>query len=197
MQQAILNLQQQHPQPHRSHSDPWAMDFICCDTPHSASTSSHGIKSPITFTNQQAISNVTSPTTAPHIPKVGCIDGEECCTEPNCGPVECCTDTTCPEERCDESHGPTPNLDGMGQNLHVAGLSASEEEGDALMEWACSKEGCDAIQQYVRLRNILYRVVTICIAQKLMIISLNAVLNQIAIYLLYHLRSLVLGRWQI
>ena len=54
---------------------------------------------------------------------------------------------------------PQPGLGGAG-----AGAGAGDSgvdgamggmEGDELMKWACSKEGCEAIQQYVSSHNIL------------------------------------------
>lgn len=151
--------------PHRSHADPWAHEFICCDKSHAASTS-HPTStqslfgdvngtSPITgnfpFANSLTFPNpALPPTSTSPMPNTmnqksnkgshGC-DDDACCTEPTCGPVECCTDPSCAAEGCDDAHQHHQRAGG-GANR---GASTDEE----LIKWACSDEGCEAIQQFV------------------------------------------------
>lgn len=101
--------------PHHSHADPWALDYICCDGPHSASASGTG---------------------------KACEGAEGCCIEPSCGTVECCTDPSCAVDGCDQAHQSIDYAKSGGDGLPMG-------DGDELMRWASSKEGCEAIQQYV------------------------------------------------
>ena len=100
-------------QPHLTHSEPWAHDFICCDAEHSASTS---------------------------VPASVTAEGMDmyCCTDDFCdGEAKRCADPQCKdrkEECCEESNRDCSDC-GVGE----------------LEKWACTKEGCNAIQQYVSL----------------------------------------------
>lgn len=66
-----------------------------------------------------------------------------CCTEEYCdGGVECCADPKCEgrkEECCEEDHHGECQDCGIGE----------------LEKWACSKEDCHAIQEYVRPSQIV------------------------------------------
>jgi hypothetical protein len=127
--------------PHLSHAEPWAHSFICCDSDHAASTSRGS--TPVTrFSGQHQSQPSTStacsfdPTAAACCDEAKCPEGDhvECCTDPACNEGAICEDEGC--------HVP-----------HGGGLSAtdfgSEENMRELEEWACSKEGNHAIQQYV------------------------------------------------
>lgn len=160
-QQRQLQSQDQQAQPHHSHSDPWALDFICCDAPHAASSSrpqsNHG--TPVSgfsggshgYVNSN--SRITSPINQafpPNQPFGGTGDRRaegECCADPSCGIGECCNDPTCIRVGCDENSGGGISSQ-IQMGTRVSG-TRDGEPGEDLLRWACSKEGCDAIQQFV------------------------------------------------
>lgn len=128
--------------PHLSHAEPWAHNFICCDSEHQASTSTSGGSTPLNrfptrHQSHPSISTTHSFTT-----------GTACCDETICSSgdvVECCNDpgcsqgAVCEDEGCHEPH----------TSQHLGGFDHSAQSMKELEEWACSKEGCHAIQQYV------------------------------------------------
>lgn len=127
--------------PHLSHAEPWAHSFICCDSDHAAS-SSRG-STPVTRFSGRHQSHPSTSTACSFDPTAAaCCDPAKC---PQGDHVECCTDPACNEGAiCEDEGCHVP---------HGAGLSAtdfgSEENMRELEEWACSKEGNHAIQQYV------------------------------------------------
>jgi hypothetical protein len=162
--------------PHLSHAQPWAHDFICCDSPHHASTShttggfSVGSARPGSAASTPATTPfVPTPTSTPNLmyhpqphqahsqahphsshahrphshvgpapaPSLG---GTTDPCDPTCDlDAFCCTDAfcdvSCPSEECGDQCCADP--------------SCPTDGDDALVKWACSKEGCHAIQQYV------------------------------------------------
>lgn len=128
---------------------------VCCDDPHAASASSSSPK-------RGSISGHSTPaiiTPTSSVPTVGCEEchshqpcpeGEFChkdmhCDSPSCegAEVECCEDPACDQvvDTCQDCDHP------------LAKAGESQEEADkALTEWMCSKEGCEAIEQYVSQR---------------------------------------------
>lgn len=133
------------PPPHFSHAEPWAHNVICCDTDHNASTSRPS--TPITrFTNHHRSHPSTSTINSFDVPVSA--QTSTCCDEAHCadvGGLECCTDPSCqPEATCEEQGCRFPH------NPDAApGDPDSAESMRELERWACSKEGCHAIQQYV------------------------------------------------
>jgi hypothetical protein len=131
--------------PHYSHSEPWAHDVICCDTDHNASTSrpstpitrfaSHHRSQPSTSTINSFDAPVSAQTST-CCDETHCadVDGLECCTDPACQQGAICEDDT-----CRFPHNPDA----------APGDPDSAESMRELERWACSKEGCHAIQQYV------------------------------------------------
>lgn len=73
-----------------------------------------------------------------------CPSGEGCCAETACGPGECCTDPL-----CDQDSTGAGQASGQGQMLNPGHKVGEADQGDELFKWACSKEGCAAIQHYV------------------------------------------------
>ena len=134
-----------HP-PHFSHAEPWAHNVICCDTDHNASASRPS--TPVTrFASSHHRSNLsTSTINSFDVPVTArsstCCDDTHC-TDPD--GLECCTDPACQEgaiceeEGCRFPHNPDA----------APGDPDSAESMRELERWACSKEGCHAIQQYV------------------------------------------------
>lgn len=127
--------------PHLSHAEPWAHNYICCDVDHNASSSR-----PSTPVTRFSATHRSHPSTS----TINSFDGPTaaCCDEAHCsdaGAVECCTDpacqegATCEDEGCRFPHNP----------IALPGDPDSAESMRELERWACSKEGCHAIQQYV------------------------------------------------
>ena len=75
------------------------------------------------------------------------------CDGTQCGAVEYCEDQQCPGEECVdcESIACVECEDATGiencKGEEVSGVGTSQKD---LADWACEKEGCQAIQQYVR-----------------------------------------------
>jgi hypothetical protein len=125
--------------PHLSHAEPWAHNYICCDSEHQASTSRGS--APVTrfssrHQSQPSISSSHSYT------NTACCDGNQCSSD---DVVECCTDpacnqgAVCEDEGCHDPHAAAPLPEGFD----------SDENMQALEKWAHTKEGSHAIQQYV------------------------------------------------
>ncbi|RSH94820.1 zinc-finger protein [Saitozyma podzolica] len=145
--------------PHLSHAQPWAHDFICCDSPHHASTSHSGFS----VSSARPGSTASTPATTPFVPTPTptpslmyppqpaqahqtslpshhshaaslpsttdlCDLDAFCCTDALC-------DVSCPSDECGDQCCADPSCPTDGE--------------DALVKWACSKEGCHAIQQYL------------------------------------------------
>lgn len=129
--------------PHFSHAEPWAHNVICCDTDHHASTSRPS--TPVTRFSSHHRSHPSASTTT----SFDALSGPTtCCDETHCSDgdlVECCTDPACQEgaicedEGCHFPHNPNA----------APGDPDSAESMRELERWACSQEGCHAIQQYV------------------------------------------------
>lgn len=141
-----------------THHDPWSHPFICCDIDHAASTSSSLSNSPMAL---PSVSNtiITTPIlpsgfSSGHNTPSG-LSNQPCsmdmfvCQDDTCaeGQVECCADPHCEEPQPD-------NLTNPGVQ---SGAECQDCGMDELEAWACTKEGCHAIQQYVchQLRFIL------------------------------------------
>lgn len=77
-----------------------------------------------------------------------CTGADVCEGSAACSAVECCADpecnVACDADNCHESHPAI--VDGCDSCDEAAGGISGEA---ALAEWACSKEGCKAIEQYV------------------------------------------------
>lgn len=121
-------------QPHMSHTDPWAHGWICCDEDHSASTSTSTIPTATVLDQDQDAIAVSME-------------------------AFCCTDDYCHEGSCDvpqgqsqgEGSGCCDGKVGAGSGTVTPlclGDGSSCDLGE-LERWACSKEGCQAIQEYV------------------------------------------------
>lgn len=141
-----------HP-PHFSHAEPWAHNVICCDTDHNASTSRPS--TPITrFTSKHRSHPSTSSSINSFEVPVSAQPSTSCCDETHCTDadgLECCTDPACQqtEEICEEEGCRFPH------NPNAApGDPDSAESMRELERWACSKEGCHAIQQYVSSESV-------------------------------------------
>jgi hypothetical protein len=136
--------------PHLSHAEPWAHHFICCDSEHQASTSTSRASTPLNRFPSRHQSHPSISTTHSF------NTGTACCDETQCSAgdvVECCNDPGCSEgavcedEGCHDIHAPhAPQL--------LGGFDNSAQSIRELEEWACSKEGCHAIQQYVSSRSV-------------------------------------------
>lgn len=169
MQPPLTPNQQRPSSPHRSHTDPWAMDYICCDQLHAASSSMPSssstqnasiprgslssnqstLNSPIDMINQNAQSSIfpDSLVNSRRTSQAGrtCPSGEGCCAETACGPGECCTNP-----RCDQDGTVAAQVQNQRKALpQPDGKAGEADQGDELFKWACSKEGCAAIQHYV------------------------------------------------
>ncbi|ORY29776.1 hypothetical protein BCR39DRAFT_530976 [Naematelia encephala] len=141
MQQAQAQL------PHVSHSDPWGHGWICCDAEHAASTSlPHS--STVPLPRQGSISTSGgSCENCPHSHLTSCPMEAFCCQDEDCPDiqgdqaVECCTDPACVD------------VDVSGQVKMSADVDVSGHGGMTdmaeLEKWAASKEGSEAIQQYL------------------------------------------------
>lgn len=136
--------------PARTHDDPWAHPFICCDVDHAASTSTgpSTTASPMVLPTppNAALPSVLLPSVmssgstpkgiSPACPmdmyvceENTCVDQHStCCVDPSCGTTEPCSGS---------SHTHTQENSGECTGL------------EELEAWACTKEGCHAIQQYV------------------------------------------------
>jgi len=132
-----------HGLPYLSHAEPWAHDFICCDSEHQASTSSSRASTPLNrFPSRHHQSHPSISTTHSFNAEPACCDENQCSSA---DVVECCNDpgcsqgAVCEDEGC---HDPHPSQ-------HIGGFDNSAQSMRELEEWACSKEGCHAIQQYV------------------------------------------------
>jgi hypothetical protein len=130
--------------PHLSHAEPWAHNFICCDTEHQASTSASRGSTPLNRFPSRHPSHPSVSTTHPF------NAGTACCDETQCSAgdvVECCDDPGCSEGAvCEDEGCHDPHT-----SQHLGGFDHSAQSMKELEEWACSKEGCHAIQQYVSL----------------------------------------------
>lgn len=148
--------------PHVTHAEPWAHNYICCDVDHNASTSrpSTPVSRFVSALNinsnntQRQHQHRSHPSTSSTVQSFfSALPEPACCDEPQCPDteVECCTDPGCQEgaicedEGCHFPHNPNAQ----------PGDPDSAESMRELERWACSKEGCHAIQQYVSLRPIL------------------------------------------
>ncbi|EIW66520.1 hypothetical protein TREMEDRAFT_72363 [Tremella mesenterica DSM 1558] len=139
--------------PHLTHAHPWAHEFICCDTEHGASPSTPNQKSSLSSLHpspavQHPVSNAILDHTSSRTSHEDEVNMNEacpmeiyCCNDIYCeaecdgdctSGLECCTDLT-PQAECDAC-------------AHHEGVK--EEMGD-LEKWACTAEGCKAIQQYL------------------------------------------------
>jgi len=130
--------------PHLSHAQPWAHNFICCDSEHQASTSTSGGSTPLNRFPTRHQSHPSISTTHSF------STGTACCDETICSSgdvVECCNDPGCSQGAvCEDEGCHDPHL-----SQHLGGFDHSAQSMKELEEWACSKEGCHAIQQYVSL----------------------------------------------
>jgi hypothetical protein len=128
--------------PHLSHAEPWAHNFICCDTEHQASTSRGSTPMTRFSSRQPSLSRPSTSTAHSFENNAACCDETHC---PSGDVVECCEDPSCSQgavcedEGCHDSHTTEDFVDG----------TVSAESMRELEKWACSKEGCHAIQQYV------------------------------------------------
>ena len=139
--------------PALTHDDPWGNPFICCDMDHAASTSAGPSTTaspmvlptpPIGNTGSSgtfqasllpsAMSSMPgSASTTPQLDLFACED-QDCKDQ-----VECCADPTC-----------VPPTNGCN---HTSGTECQDCGLEELEAWACTKEGCHAIQQYVSRTN--------------------------------------------
>lgn len=126
--------------PAMTHDNPWAHPYICCDMDHAASSSTNvsTTTSPIIFPPLNAQmpsllpsampSTSSTPLSADPMDMYTCND--TCNTQ-----VDCCVDPSC---------DPIPTATG-----HVHSKECQDCGMDELEAWACTKEGCQAIQNYV------------------------------------------------
>ena len=130
--------------PYLSHAEPWAHNFICCDSEHQASTSTSRGSTPLNRFPSRHQSHPSISTTQSF------NTGTACCDETQCSAgdvVECCDDPGCSEGAvCEDEGCHDPHT-----SQHLGGFDHSAQSMKELEEWACSKEGCHAIQQYVSL----------------------------------------------
>lgn len=130
--------------PHLSHAEPWAHNFICCDSEHQASSSTSRGSTPLNRfpTRHQSHPSISTNhsfnTATACCDETQCSAGDvvECCDDPGCSQGAVCEDEGCHEPHTSQSLG---------------GFDNSAQSMKELEEWACSKEGCHAIQQYVSL----------------------------------------------
>lgn len=123
--------------PVMNRDSPWAHQFVCCDMDHAASSSTNVSvsNSPMGYPSMSQMSslNPTAMTSSASTPIT--TDPMEMYTcNDSCAPqVECCVDPSCDPAVAAHSHS---------KECHDCGM-------DELEAWACTKEGCQAIQNYV------------------------------------------------
>lgn len=166
----LEDMQRQHAHTYTTHHEQWAHALVCCDLPHEATTStshSTGI-----IQHNHTIKHHQQPMT--HQPESADVSSMEmyCCADEYCDGTECgeklssdcCNNPDCEAAitgQCISAQGGMVGkvdypLDNGGSLPHIGhhhdnwdDCGHEHDEMAELERWACSKEGCHAIQQYV------------------------------------------------